>query len=207
MIRGAVIDDHAVVRMGLKYAISLEDDMDFAGELTDGEGAAAFVVTEKPDVVLLDIRMPKVDGISALESILAVKPSAKVVMLTTSEADDDIYKAIKLGAKGYVVKDRDADGILKAIRQVAAGGKYFPDEVMALFRERSMTPDLTPREQEVLEMMAKGLSNQEIGEVLSISAESAKIHLKHIFEKLGVTKRVECALVAQRRGFLKEGAS
>ncbi len=207
MIKVAVIDDHAVVRMGLKYAISLEDDMDFAGELTDGEGAAAFVVTEKPDVVLLDIRMPKVDGISALESILAVKPSAKVVMLTTSEADDDIYKAIKLGAKGYVVKDRDADGILKAIRQVAAGGKYFPDEVMALFRERSMTPDLTPREQEVLEMMAKGLSNQEIGEVLSISAESAKIHLKHIFEKLGVTKRVECALVAQRRGFLKEGAS
>ena len=206
MIKVAVIDDHAVVRMGLKYAISLEDDMDFAGELTDGEGAAAFVVTEKPDVVL-DIRMPKVDGISALESILAVKPSAKVVMLTTSEADDDIYKAIKLGAKGYVVKDRDADGILKAIRQVAAGGKYFPDEVMALFRERSMTPDLTPREQEVLEMMAKGLSNQEIGEVLSISAESAKIHLKHIFEKLGVTKRVECALVAQRRGFLKEGAS
>ena len=203
MIRVAVIDDHAVVRMGLKYAISLEGDMEFAGELTDGEGAAAFVVTSKPDVVLLDIRMPKVDGIAALESILKVKPSAKVIILTTSEADDDVYKAIKLGARGYVVKDRDSSSILKAIRQVAAGGKYFPDEVMALFRERAMTPDLTAREQEVLELMAKGLSNQEIGNVLSISSESAKIHLKHIFEKLGVTKRVECALVAQRRGFLK----
>ena len=204
MIRVAVIDDHAVVRMGLKYAISLESDMEFACELTDGEGAAAFVVTEKPDVVLLDVRMPKVDGIAALESILAVKPSAKIVMLTTSEADDDIYRAIKLGAKGYVVKDRDSDSILKAIRQVASGGKYFPDEVMKLFHERAMTPDLTAREREVLEMMAKGLSNQEIGEALSISPESVKIHLKHIFEKLGVTKRVECALVAQRRGFLKE---
>ena len=204
MIRVAVIDDHAVVRMGLKYAISLESDMEFAGELTDGEDAAAFVATEKPDIVLLDIRMPRVDGIAALESILAVKPSTKVIMLTTSEADDDVYKAIKLGAKGYVVKDRDADRILTAVRQVAAGGKYFPQEVMELFRERSMTPDLTAREQDVLELMAKGLSNQEIGEVLEISAESAKIHLKHIFDKLGVTKRVECALVAQRRGFLKE---
>lgn len=119
-------------------------------------------------------------------------------------AGDDVYKAIKLGAKGYVVKDRDADSILTAVRQVAAGGKYFPKEVMELFRERSMTPDLTAREQEVLALMAKGLSNQEIGEVLSISPESAKIHLKHIFDKLGVTKRVERALVAQRRGFLKE---
>ena len=204
MIRVAVIDDHAVVRMGLKYAISLESDMEFAGELTDGDGAAAFLVTEKPDVVLLDVRMPKVDGIAALGSMLAVKPSAKVIMLTTSEADDDIYRAIKLGAKGYVVKDRDSDSILKAIRRVASGGKYFPDEVMKLFNERAMTPDLTAREREVLEAMAKGLSNQEIGEALSISPESVKIHLKHIFEKLAVTKRVECALVAQRRGFLKE---
>ena len=204
MIRVAVIDDHAVVRMGLKYAISLEGDMEFAGELTDGEGAAAFVASEKPDVILLDIRMPKVDGIAALESILSVKPTARVIILTTSEADDDVYKAIKLGAKGYVVKDRDADSILTAVRQVAAGGKYFPKEVMELFHERSMTPDLTAREQDVLELMAKGLSNQEIGEVLSISPESVKIHLKHIFDKLGVTKRVECALVAQRRGFLKE---
>ena len=204
MIRVAVIDDHAVVRMGLKYAISLESDMEFVGELTDGDGAAAFLVTEKPDVILLDIRMPKVDGLAALASMLAVKPSAKVIMLTTSEADDDIYRAIKLGAKGYVVKDRDSKAILTAVREVAAGGKFFPDEVMKLFHERAMTPDLTAREREVLEVMAKGLSNQEIGEVLSISAESAKIHLKHIFEKLGVTKRVECALVAQRRGFLKE---
>ncbi len=204
MIRVAVIDDHAVVRMGLKYAISLERDMAFAGELTDGEGAAAFLVTEKPDVILLDIRMPKVDGLAALASMLAVKPSVKVIMLTTSEADDDIYRAIKLGAKGYVVKDRDSDSILRAIRQVAAGGKCFPDEVMKLFHERAMKPDLTAREREVLEVMAKGLSNQEIGEVLSISPESVKIHLKHIFEKLGVTKRVECALVAQRRGFLKD---
>jgi DNA-binding NarL/FixJ family response regulator len=92
------------------------------------------------------------------------------------------------------------------VREVAAGGKFFPDEVMKLYRQRQMTPDLTARELEVLEVMAKGYSNQEIGEALSVSAESAKIHLKHIFEKLGVSNRVECALEAKRRGFLKEDA-
>ena len=206
MIRVAVIDDHAVVRMGLNYAISFADDMEFAGELESGEGAAAFVVANKPDVVLLDIRMPGVDGLAALESIMTVKPSAKVIMLTTSEADDNIYRAIKLGAKGYVVKDRDSKAILTAIRQVAAGGKFFPDDVMKLYRQRQMTPDLTARELEVLEAMAKGYSNQEIGCELSVSAESAKIHLKHIFDKLGVSNRVECALEARRRGFLKDDA-
>lgn len=202
MIRVAVIDDHAVVRMGLKYAIMLAEDMELAGELEDGAGAAAFVATVKPDVILLDIRMPGVDGLTALESILDVKPSANVIMLTTSEADDNIYRAVKLGAKGYIVKDRDSGAILTAIRTVAEGGKYFPPTIMKLYHERQMTPDLTPRELDVLNAMCKGLSNQEIGEVLGVSAESAKIHLRHIFEKLGVSSRVECAAEAHRRGFV-----
>ena len=205
MIKVVVIDDHAVVRMGLKYVLGVrKQDFAFAGEWPGGAGAVEFVERTDPDVVLLDIHMPDKDGLTVLREIRAKRPWQKVIMLTTSEADDDIYRAIKLGAKGYVVKDRDSDSILTAIRQVASGGKCFPDEVMKLFHERAMTPDLTAREREVLEVMAKGLSNQEIGEVLSISPESVKIHLKHIFEKLGVTKRVECALVAQRRGFLKD---
>ena len=200
MIRVAIIDDHAVVRMGLKYAIMLAKDMELAGELDDGEGAAALVATTRADVTLLDIRMPGVDGLAALESIIKVKPSAKVIMLTTSEADDNIYRAIKLGAKGYVVKDRDSGAILDAVRTVAEGGKYFPEAIMALYHERQQTPDLTPRELDVLNAMCKGYSNQEIGDALGFSAESAKIHLKHIFENLGVSSRVECASEASRRG-------
>ena len=203
MIRVAVIDDHAVVRMGLKYAISLAADLEFAGELVDGAGAAAFVLTEKPDVTLLDIRMPGTDGLAALQSILAVKPSAKVVMLTTSEAEDDIYRAIRLGAKGYVVKDRDSNAILRAVRRVAEGGTYFPDAIMDLYNQRRLMPDLTERESEVLQHVATGKTNPEIGEAISATAETVKIHIKHIFEKMCVSTRAECVAEAFRRGLLK----
>lgn len=202
MIRVAIIDDHAVVRMGLKYALMLEQDMEFVAELDDGEGAAAFVAREKPDVTLLDIRMPKVDGLSALEEILKAHPAAKVIMLTTSDADDNVYRAINLGAKGYVLKDRDSQSIATAVRKVAAGEQYFPDEVRALYKERQQMPDLTPRETEVLNLLSKGLSNVEIGATLGISADCAKIHVRHIFEKFDVADRVECVTEAQRRGFL-----
>ena len=202
MIKVAIIDDHAVVRMGLKYAIMLEKDLELAGEKDDGENAAAFVAETKPDVILLDIRMPKVDGLEALEAILAADKSAKVIMLTTSDADDNVYRAVNLGAKGYVIKDRDSESIVMAIRAVAEGGKYFPDEVKALYRERAEMPDLTAREQEVLVILSKGLSNVEIGKALGISADCAKVHVKHIFEKLEVSDRVECVTEAQRRGFL-----
>lgn len=202
MIRVAIIDDHAVVRMGLKYALMLEKDMSCIAELDDGSTAAELVTREKPDVTLLDIRMPKVDGLCALASILRTAPEAKVIMLTTSDADDNVYRAVNLGAKGYVLKDRDSQSITTAIRKVAAGETYFPDEVTALYKERQQMPDLTPRETEVLDLLSKALSNSEIGATLGISPDCAKIHLKHIFEKFGVNDRVECVTEAQRRGFL-----
>ena len=182
MTKVAIFDDHAVVRMGLKYAIVLAGDMELAFEQEDGRNAAALVLTEQPDVILLDIRMPEVDGISALESILVVRPSAKVIMLTTSEAEEDVYRAIKLGAEG---------------------GTFFPDAVKQVYRQRQMMPDLTARETEVLQMIAKGLSNHEIGHVLGVGAETIKIHLKHIFDKLAVANRAECVAEAIRRGFMK----
>lgn len=203
MIRVAIIDDHAVVRMGLKYAVMLAKDMELAFELEDGKGAAAAVVMEKPDVTLLDIRMPDVDGLSALESILSVKSTARVIILSTSEAEEDIYRAVKLGAKGYVVKDRDSSEILNAIRIVAEGGEYFPEAVKETFRQRQQMPDLTPREVEVLGMVSKGLSNQEIGNRLGVGAETAKIHIKHIFDKMGVANRAECVAEAIRRGLMR----
>ena len=199
-IRVAVIDDHAVVRMGLKFALATLQDIEFAGEHGDGEDAAKFVRELKPDVTLLDIRMPKKDGIEALEEILDDDPEAKVVMLTTSSTEEDIYRSLKLGAKGYVLKDRDPQNIVDAIRLVAAGDSYIPDEVRELYEIRSKEPELTPRENETLQLLVSGKCNREIAAALGVSEDGAKIHLKHIFAKLGVKDRTGAIATALRRG-------
>jgi len=198
----AVIDDHAVVRMGLKYALAALKDMAFAGELSDGEGAAEFVRRLAPDVVLLDIRMSGKDGIAALGEILAARPETKVVMLTTSTAAEDVFRSLESGAKGYVLKDRSPQSIVDAIREVAAGGTYVPKDVREIYVARRRAPELTPREGEALRLLAKGLSNREIGTALGISEDGAKIHLKHVFWKLDAKDRVEAVAIALRRGLV-----
>ena len=195
-----IADDHVVVRMGLKFALATLKDIEFAGEHGAGEGAAKFVRELKPDVTLLDIRMPKKDGIEALEEILDANPEAKVVMLTTSSTEEDIYRSLKLGAKGYVLKDRDPQNIVDAIRLVAAGGSYIPDEVRELYEIRSKEPELTPRENETLQLLVSGKCNREIAAALGVSEDGAKIHLKHIFAKLGVKDRTGAIATALRRG-------
>lgn len=201
-IRVAVVDDHAVVRMGLKFALATLKDIEFAGEHGTGEGAAKFVKALKPDVTLLDIRMPKKGGIEALEEILDADPEAKVVMLTTSSTEEDIYRSLKLGAKGYVLKDRDPQNIVDAIRLVAAGDSYIPDEVRELYEIRSKEPELTPRENETLQLLASGKCNREIAAALGVSEDGAKIHLKHVFAKLGVKDRTGAIATALRRGLV-----
>lgn len=203
MIRIAIIDDHAIVRMGLKFAISLDDGLELAGEKDDGENAAAFVATVNPDVTLLDIRMDGVGGLEALEAIMSANPESKVIMLTTSDSDEDIYRAINLGARGYVIKDRDAEAIPKAVRTVVQGGKWFPEAVLARYRERQMTQGLTNREREVLQLASKGLTNIDIAQHLGLAPETVKLHLKHCFAKLGVANRTECVVAAKERGFIK----
>ena len=143
-IRVAVIDDHSVVRLGLKFAVRMFKDMEFAGEHPRGEGAAEFVDAAKPDVTLLDIRMPGKDGIEALRDILAAHPDAKVVMLTTSGTDEDIYRSLELGAKGYVMKDGDSGEIMKAIRAVADGGRFIPEDVRVIYDRRAAAPISEP---------------------------------------------------------------
>ena len=201
-IRVAVVDDHAVVRMGLKFALATLKDIEFAGEYGAGEGAAKFVKALKPDVTLLDIRMPKKDGIEVLEEILDADPEAKVVMLTTSSTEEDIYRSLKLGAKGYVLKDRDPQNIVDAIRLVAAGDSYIPDEVRELYEIRSKEPELTPRENETLQLLVSGKCNREIAAALGVSEDGAKIHLKHVFAKLGVKDRTGAIATALRRGLV-----
>ena len=204
MISVAIVDDHAMFRMGLKYLLSFcKDEFSFAGEYAQGEGAADFVAKLKPDVLLLDIKMPGKDGIAVLHEVLFASPAQKVVMLTTSEADEDIYRAITTGARGYLLKDRDSDDVLTAMKAVAEGRRFFPPAVMELFRRRQAMGDMTRREIDVLELLSQGLSNDEIGERLGIGRNGVKSHLKNVFVKLEVDDRVTAATEAIRRGFIR----
>jgi DNA-binding NarL/FixJ family response regulator len=205
MIKVVVIDDHAVVRMGLKYVLGVKkQDFEFAGEWPGGEGAVEFVERTNPDVVLLDIHMPDRNGLAVLRELRAKRPAQKVIMLTTSEADNDVYESLNLGAKGYLLKDRDATEITKALTTVMNGGKYVPEAVRELFRKRQMTPDLTARELEVLRLLPTGMTNDAIAERLGVGKDAIKNHLRNIFVKLDVNDRVSAAREAVTRGFLKE---
>ena len=203
MIRVAIIDDHAVMRMGIKYALGADGEMELVGELESGEGAVDFVREKRPDVLLLDIYMPGKDGIAVLKEIIAAEPEQKVLMLTTSVADNDAYRSLQLGARGYFLKDRNANDIFNAIRTVAAGGKYVPPAVQELLKEHEESVPLTEREIETLGMMAKGLSNEGIGEILGISLSTVKMHVKSIFDKLDVRERVSAVNEAKRRGYVR----
>ena len=190
--------------MGLKYMLDVhKDDFAFAGDWPKGVGAAQFVMKVDPDIVLLDIRMPDRDGLAVLEDILLVRPKQKVIMLTTSDADNDVYQALNLGAKGYLLKDRDANEIPVAIDRVMNGGKYVPEKVMELFRKRQMTPNLTPREEEVMQNLRDGLTNETIAKRMGITRDSVKLHLKNIFAKFGVGDRISALREAVTRGFLR----
>ena len=204
MIKVVVIDDHAVVRMGLKYVLGVrKQDFEFAGEWPGGEGAVEFVERTDPDVVLLDIHMPDRNGLAVLRELRAKRPAQKVIMLTTSDADNDVYESLNLGAKGYLLKDRDATEITKALTTVMNGGKYVPEAVRELFRKRQMTPDLTARELEVLRLLPTGMTNDAIAERLGVGKDAIKNHLRNIFVKLDVNDRVSAAREAVTRGFLK----
>ena len=201
-IRVAVIDDHSVVRLGLKFAVRMFKDMEFAGEHPRGEGAAEFVAKAKPDVTLLDIRMPGKDGVGALRDILAADPEAKVVMLTTSGTEEDIYRSLELGAKGYVMKDGDTGEIMEAIRTVAAGGRFVPEPIRVVYERRSAAPEMTERELETLRLAAEGRTNREIAEALGLSEVTVKVRLTGIFAKLGARDRVDAVNRAVARGLI-----
>ena len=202
-IKVLLVDDHAVVRMGLKYALSLFKDIELSGELSDGERAAELMKSSGADVALLDIRMPGKDGLSALGEMLAADPSAKVVMLTTSSMEEDVYAALNAGAKGYVLKDRNPENIVKAVRTVAEGGTFIPDDIKAIYKARSEEPELTPTEREAVGLLVQGLSNKAIAEKVGISEDGVKVRLKHAYEKLGVNDRAGAISVAIRRGIAR----
>ena len=209
MTRVAIVDDHDLLRIGLKTIIGHTPGLAFAGERQNGEGVVKFLKDCAADVVLMDLRMPVVDGLSALESIRAETVSTgalkdlKVLVLTTSDVEEDILAAVRLGVDGYALKALSPKEIVEAIKMVAAGGRFFSKTIQAVIDSHDASGELSAREREVLQMMAKGLSNPEIGRVLDITAETAKAHIKHIFTKMNVGDRVEAVSAAYARGILR----
>ena len=201
-IKVCIIDDHSVVRMGLKYMISYIPDVECVGEASGGEGAAAFVRGCGADVTLLDVRMPGVDGIAALGEILSDNPDAKVIMLSTSDAEEDIFRAVSMGAKGYLLKESDPNGLLKAIRAVAAGGTFLPEELRRVYEARASERGLTQRESEILRYIAKGYSNEEIADMVGLSLNTVKTHVKSILANLNVSDRAEAVAEGIHRGII-----
>jgi len=201
-IRILVADDHFVVRMGLTALVNTEPDLEVVGEAVDGAQAVNAFDKHKPDLVLMDLRMPVKDGVRATAEITAKHPNARVLMLTTFDGDTDIHRAMEAGARGYVLKNTTGDKLIPALRAVASGQRWIPKEIATRLASRNLFEDLTPRELQVLEQMAKGLANKEIADVLKITGHTVKDHLKSILGKLHVADRTEAVTVAIQRGII-----
>lgn len=201
-IRILIADDHYVVRMGLAALVETEPDLQVVGEAADGLQVVELYKKLHPDLVLMDLRMPRTDGVTATRQIREQFPHARILMLTTYDGDDDIHRALSAGASGYLLKNSTRESLIPALRAVAAGQRWIPQEVASRLAARKMFEDLTPREVDVLQQLAKGLANKEIADVLSISEHTVKGHLKSILGKLHVADRTEAVTAALQRGII-----
>ena len=198
-----VVDDHALVRTGVANIISHEPDLQVVAEAADGLQAVEAFERHHPDVTLLDLRIPVMEGVEAVRQIRLRDPAARVIVLTTYDTDEDITRALKAGAKAYILKDIAASALIACIRDVLAGKTYLAPAAAAKLAERVTQVQLTPRELAALRSMADGRTNKEIATALGISERTVKTHLAHLFEKLGVTSRTEAVKVASRRGLVR----
>ena len=201
-IRVFCVDDHPIVREGLAGILLLQADMELVGEAGSGQDAIELYSALQPDVLLLDLRLRDMSGYEVMEKIFTTFPKAKVLVLTSLEGDADIERALALGASGYVVKGTGRDELARAIRSVYAGKKHIPAEVAQRLAQHLASEKLSPRELEVLTLMARGKRNKEIGAELSIAEDTVKMHVKNILAKLEVNDRTEAVTIAMRRGIL-----
>ncbi len=198
-----LVDDHALLRTGVANIINQEADLRVVAEAGNGLEAVQAFERHRPDVTLLDLRMPVMEGVEAVRQIREIDPRARVIVLTTYDTDDEISRALKAGAKAYVLKDISADDLIGCIRDVLGGKTYLAPAAAAKLAEGVTRVQLTPREIAALRLMADGKANKEIATALSISERTVKTHLGHLFEKLGVTSRTEAVKVATRRGLVR----
>ena len=198
-----LVDDHALLRTGVANIINQEPDLRVVAEAGNGVEAISAYEQHHPDVTLLDLRMPVMEGVEAVRQIRARDPHARVIILTTYDTDDEISRALKAGAKAYVLKDISADQLVACIRDVLAGKTYLAPSAAAKLAEGVTRVQLTPREMSTLRLMADGKANKEIANELAISERTVKTHLGHLFEKLGVTSRTEAIKVATKRGLVR----
>jgi two-component system NarL family response regulator len=201
--RVLVVDDHALLRTGVANIIDQERDLLVVAEAANGVDALAAYERHRPDVTLLDLRMPEMEGVETVRRIRLLDPGARVIILTTYDTDEDIARALRAGAKAFVLKDISADALVACIRDVLAGKTYLAPSAAAKLAEGVTRVQLTPRELSTLRLMADGQANKEIASVLGISERTVKTHSSHLFEKLGVTSRTEAVRVATRRGLVR----
>ena len=201
-IRILVAEDHLVARVGVGAIVNMQPDMKIVGEAANGQQALEMYRKIRPDVVLLDMRMPIMNGVEAARAIKAEFPEAKMVALTTYGGDEDIRRALAAGIQAYLTKDVLHDELLKAIRAVYAGQKYLPAAVAAAITAQMPRPDLSSREVQVLELIVRGLANKQIAYSLNIAEHTVKNHVKNILSKLGVQDRTQAATAAIQRGIV-----
>jgi two-component system, NarL family, response regulator len=202
-IRVLLADDHTIVRNGVAQILNGQPDIQVVAEAADGVQAVTFYRETRPDVALVDLRMPLLEGAEVVERVRHEFPDAVIVILTTYDSDDDIDRALRAGAKAYLLKDVSPLDLVACVRSVHAGGTWVSPTVASKLVERMTRVQITPREMAVLRLLAAGKSNREIGGALSISEATVKIHLTHLFEKLGASSRTDAVAKAVQRGLVR----
>lgn len=202
-IRVLVVDDHPVVLAGLTSMLGTQIGIEVVGTASSGEEAMELLSGSHADVMLLDMRMPGMTGVDILHAMNRAKVATRAIILTSFETDEDIYRAVQAGAHGYLLKDAPQADMIAAIKMVSCGKRYFPPHIAERLAERMMRTNLTGRELEVLQMLARGLTNKEIGRALEISGNTVRNHVNSIIEKLEVSDRTEAATTAIHRGLIE----
>lgn len=202
-IRILCVDDHHLVRDGLVLIINRHPDLKVVASAATGEQAVALFRQHRPDVTVMDLRLPTMSGLEAVRAIRTDTPDARIVVLTVRDDDESIYQALQAGASAYLLKDTLSDDLIRVIRDVHAGHCLRSDTIEARLVERAARPQLTPRELEVIDLMARAMRNKEIAAALGVSEQTAQVHVKNIFAKMGVTDRIAAINCARRYGLIR----
>ncbi|MBX3740362.1 MAG: response regulator transcription factor [Akkermansiaceae bacterium] len=202
-LRLLLVDDHFVVRSGLAASLALEDDMSVIAEAADANEAVTAYETHHPDVVLMDLQMGETSGVDAVSRISQDHPAARILVFSSFARDEDIYRAIRAGALGYLQKAAPREDLLEAVRQVSKGNRYLPREIAQRLADRLSRPEPSPREREVLALIAKGRSNKEVASDLGLSEDTVKRHVSNLMAKLGAQDRTQAVTEALRRGLIE----